>query len=171
MSVPIEEVLQTQRLRLRKFTIEDSAFIIELVNTPGWLRFIGDRHIHTAEQAIQYLENGPTKSYRENGFGLSMVETLNDAIAIGMCGLLKREQLDVPDVGFAFLPQYMNMGYAYEIAHATVVHAHEALALPKLAAITLPENERSIRLLEKMNFRFEKKITLVAEQLLLYAHP
>jgi RimJ/RimL family protein N-acetyltransferase len=171
MSVTIEEVLVTHRLRLRKFTVEDAPFIIELVNTPGWLRFIGDRHIHTLEQAVQYIENGPAKSYSENGFGLSMVETLKDRKSIGMCGLLKREQLDVPDIGFAFLPQYMCMGYAYEAAQAAVLHAHEVLGLPKLAAITLPENERSIRLLEKMNFRFEKKIKLAAEELLQYTHP
>jgi RimJ/RimL family protein N-acetyltransferase len=171
MTVSIEEVLQTPRLRLRRFTAEDAAFIIEIVNTPGWLRFIGDRHIHSIEQAIQYLEKGPAKSYHDNGFGLSMVERLNDRAAIGMCGLLKREQLDVPDVGFAFLPQYMCMGYAYEIANATVQHAHDVLGIPKLAAITRPENERSIHLLEKMNFRFEKKINLAAEELLQYSHP
>ena len=170
MSVLKAEILQTQRLRSRRLTAEDAGFIIELVNTPGWLRFIGDRHIHTIEQAVQYLENGPIKSYQENGFGLSMVETINDRIPVGMCGLLKREQLEIPDLGFAFLPQYMSMGYAFEIAHATVQHAHAEIGIPKLAAITLPENERSIRLLEKLNFRFEKKMKLAAEELSFYTH-
>jgi len=152
-------IFETERLRLREFTVEDTGFILELLNSPGWLQYIGDRNVKTTEQARSYLENGPLKSYRENGFGLSMVET-KDRIPIGMCGILKRENLEYPDIGFAFLSSYQGRGYAYEIAMQTMNYAREQLKIPRIAAITVPKNEKSIRLLEKIGLQFERNITL-----------
>lgn len=164
------EFFRTPRLRLRRFNGGDTDFIIELLNSPGWLKYIGDRQVKTAEQARQYLDAGPSRNYRVKGFGLSMVETLESEQPIGMCGVLWRDQLDVPDIGFAFLPAFMGQGYAFEIASATVQFAHDKLHIPRLAAITLPENNRSIHLLQKMNFRLEKKVKLTDEELLQFIH-
>src|SRR6478736_8102385 len=113
-------ILETERLQLRQFEIDDAEFIVELVNTPGWLKFIGDRNIKTTEDAIRYLQNGPMKSYQENGFGLSLVEEKGNRKSIGMCGILKRDSLENPDIGFALLPEFVGKGYAFEIALATV---------------------------------------------------
>ncbi|MGZ3838578.1 MAG: GNAT family N-acetyltransferase [Flavisolibacter sp.] len=143
-------ILETERLGLRTFTLDDTAFIIELLNSPGWLQFIGDRNVKTREQAMAYLENGPMKSYIQNGFGLSLVERKEDGIPIGMCGIVKRDTLSHPDIGFAFLPEYNGKGYAMEMAEATLAYARDTLGLPTILAITLPENSRSIRLLEKI---------------------
>src|SRR5215210_8708442 len=99
-------ILETDRLRLRQFTLQDTSFIIELLNSPGWLKFIGDRNVKSEPQARNYLENGPLKSYQEYGYGLSMVERKTDNQAIGMCGILKRQTLEHPDIGFAFLPRF-----------------------------------------------------------------
>ena len=123
-------VLETDRLTLRQFTIHDTDFIISLLNSPGWLEFIGDRNVKTQEQATDYLLNGPIKSYHENGFGLSLVELKHPQKPIGMCGLLKREYLEHPDIGFAFLPEYSGKGYAYEIAKATMDYAEAMLKMP-----------------------------------------
>lgn len=165
-------MLETERLLLREFTTDDTAFILELVNSAGWLQYIGDRNIKSVEQAKAYLENGPIKSYRENGFGLCLVERKDDAKAIGMCGLLKREYLDTPDMGFAFLPEFNGNGYAYEIANATVEYAKNKLKISTVSAITMANNEKSIRLLEKMGFSFKKTIFLPTgkEELQLYIH-
>lgn len=165
-------ILETERLSLRKFTHEDADFIIELVNSSGWIKFIGDKNVKTKEQAIDYLENGPLKSYRENGFGLSMVERREDGKSIGMCGLLKREHLETPDIGFALLPDHYGKGYAHEIAGATVFHAKTYLSIPKICAITLAENTRSIRLLEKLGLRFIKTFCFPGknEELQLYSN-
>lgn len=95
-------ILETERLILRQFTIHDTKFIIELVNSPGWIENIGDRNIKTEEQARRYLQDGPLRSYEVNGFGLSLVEIKNDGTPIGMCGILKRDNLENPDIGFAF---------------------------------------------------------------------
>lgn len=168
----MEYLLETDRLRLKELKRSDSDFIIQLVNTPGWLQYIGDRNVYTTEQAVHYLESGPLKSYQLNGYGLSLVERKEDGRAIGMCGMLKRDTLDVPDVGFAFLPEVSGQGYALEIVTATVSYARAKFSLTKIAAIVLPENTKSIALLEKTGFKFEKRIRLTADaqELLLYSN-
>ena len=163
-------ILETERLSLRQFEITDTGFIVELVNSPGWIKFIGDRNIKTKEQAEDYLKNGPIKSYEDNGFGLYLVELKNDKIPIGMCGIIKRDNLDSPDIGFAFLPAYTGQGFAFEIASATVEFAKDVLKLPEILAITVPHNKASIKLLEKLGLAFSKKINFSAdkEELMLY---
>ena len=117
MSVPITE---SKRLVLRRFTVADSGFILRLLNAENWLKFIGDRHVRTTRQAEDYLLNGPVRSYEVNGFGLSLVALKADSTPVGMCGLLKRQELEHPDIGFAFLPEYTGKGYAFEIAEKTL---------------------------------------------------
>lgn len=165
-------ILETERLKLREFTLEDSGFIIELLNSPGWLEYIGDKNVKTTEQAKNYLENGPLKSYALNGFGLALVEKKNDLKPIGMCGIIKRDNLENPDIGFAFLPDFSGNGYAFEIANATLVFAKEKLNLPRISAITLPENSRSIRLLEKIGLSLNKSFRFPnsEEELLLFTN-
>jgi RimJ/RimL family protein N-acetyltransferase len=163
-------ILETERLRLREFTPEDASFIIELVNSPGWLKYIGDRNIKTTDQARAYLENGPIKSYHDNGFGLWMVENKVINTPIGMCGILKRETLEHLDLGFAFLPEYMGKGYAFEAATATLTFAKEKLNVQTLCAITVPDNQNSIKLLQKVGMRFNNRICFPnnPEELLMY---
>lgn len=165
-------LIETDRLRLRTLTLEDTTFIIELLNSPGWLQFIGDRNVKTEIQAKNYLQDGPFKSYAENGFGLWLVEKKEDNQPMGMCGFLKRDYLETPDIGFAFLPYFNGKGYAYEMASATLVYAKHQLKVSKISAITLPDNEKSIRLLEKIGLKFIKTIYLAPdkEELLLYGN-
>lgn len=148
-------ILQTERLLLRQFTLSDTAFIIELLNTEDWIKYIGDRNIKTEEQAKQYLTNGPIKSYAANGFGLCLV-ALKDGTPTGLCGLIKRDHLPHPDIGYAFLPQYTGSGYAFEIANAVLQHAFSELKKEKIIAITLPENKNSVKLLEKLGMKYEE---------------
>ena len=152
----MNSILETERLILREFTADDTQFIIELVNSRGWIENIGDRNIKTEEQARKYLESGPLKSYEVNGFGLSLVEMKSDGTPIGMCGILKRDNLEHPDIGFAFLPAFMGKGFAYEMADATMTFARDTLKLPAIFAITVPANKASIKLLGKIGLRFIK---------------
>lgn len=163
-------ILETVRLRLREFNLQDAAFIIELLNSAGWIKFIGDRNVKTLNDAEKYLENGPLKSYREFGYGLSMVELKSGNSPIGMCGIINRAALDVPDIGFAFLPNFEGKGYGFEIAYAIMKHARVDLKLTALVAISLPANVRSVKLLEKLGFKFLKTTVdpVTAEELLLY---
>jgi RimJ/RimL family protein N-acetyltransferase len=161
-------ILETERLVLRKFNINDAPFIVELLNTPTWLQFIGDRGIRTLAHAQSYLINGPLLGYATYGFGLYMVELKETKAPIGMCGLVKRAYLDDLDLGYALLPQFEGKGYAYEIAMATVNYAFTQLHLLRLAAITLETNKRSVQLLQRMGFIFKETIEVEKEELMLF---
>jgi RimJ/RimL family protein N-acetyltransferase len=147
-------LLETDRLQFRELTHEDALFIVELVNTAGWLKYIGDRNVKTNEQAINYLDQGPIKSYRENGFGLWLVETKEQKKPIGICGFLRRDYLDHPDIGFAFLPDYHGKGLAQESAQACLAYGRKKLKMNVIYAITLPSNQNSIKLLEKIGLTY-----------------
>ena len=142
--------VETGRLALRQFTTEDAAFILELLNEPSFLRFIGDKGVRTAADARGYLLQGPIDSYARNGFGLCLVALREDATPIGMCGLVKREALEHPDVGFAFLPDHWAKGYAFEAASAVLAHGRDVLKLTRILAITQTDNVSSIRLLQRL---------------------
>ncbi|MFD1256321.1 GNAT family N-acetyltransferase [Mucilaginibacter terrae] len=148
-------ILETERLVLRQFSITDAPFITQLLNSPKWLEFIGDRQIKTIANAQNYLVNGPLLSYKTTAFGLYLVQLKDSSKPIGMCGLVKRDYLNDLDLGYALLPQFEGNGYAYEIASATVIYAFENLHLLRLAAITTTYNLRSVHLLEKMGFVFK----------------
>jgi len=152
--------LQTERLILRPFTLADTTFIITLLNSEGWLKYVGDRNVKTFTDAASYLLNGPLKSYTDNGFGLSAVEMRNSGELIGMCGLIKRDSLEHVDIGFAFLPEHQGKGYAAEIADACLSYAFRQLNLEKVVAITLPANKSSIALLEKLGMRLQGTVNL-----------
>lgn len=165
------EIIESERLSLRPLTLEDSAFILELLNTDGFIKYIGDRNVRTIDQANDYLLNGPLKSYETNGFGLSLAELKTDRTPIGMCGLLKRDYLDHPDMGFAFLPNYTGKGYAHEIAKELLHYGLHKLGMGNILAITLPENSSSIKLLEKLGFGYERNFISpdTNEELCLYS--
>jgi RimJ/RimL family protein N-acetyltransferase len=165
------KVLETQRMILRWFEPGDAAFILELVNDPDWLRFIGDKKVRTLDDARAYIEKGPVAMYAKYGLGLYLVELKDGAVPIGMCGLIRREGLADVDIGFAFLPSFRGSGYAFESAQATMDYGKRVLGLKRIVAITSPGNEDSSRLLEKIGMRFESTVRMPGgdEELRLYA--
>ncbi len=160
MTGPHTTMIHSERLTLRELRDSDAPFILELVNDPAWLRHIGDKGVHTLDDARAYIANGPAASHARHGFGLDLVELKADATPIGICGLIKRDTLPDVDIGYAFLPQFRGAGYAAEAAAAVIHHAREALALPRLAAIVSPDNHDSIRVLEKLGLRFENMVRM-----------
>lgn len=153
-------VLETDRLLLRPFTADDGEFTLTLVNESSFLRYIGDKKVRNLEDARQYILSGPAASYQRHGFGLYLVELRESHTPIGMCGLLKRAELSDPDIGFAFLPDYWNQGFAFEAAVAVLQDADQRLRLRRILAITSLDNEASIKLLERLGFGFEDLIKL-----------
>jgi RimJ/RimL family protein N-acetyltransferase len=153
----------TERLNIRELEPGDAPFILTLLNDPSFIRNIGDRGVHTLDDAIAYIDNGPRASYARHGFGLCLVELAGTATPIGICGLLKRDQLPDPDIGFAFLPAHWSKGYAFEAASAVLAHAREALRVSRCLAIVNPANESSLRLLERLGFRYDRMIRLTPE--------
>ena len=165
------EVAQTERLLLRWLDPGDSAFILELVNDPSWMRYIGDKGVKTIQDAKRYIENGPVEMYQRLGFGLYMVDLKENGVPIGICGLIKRDALPDVDLGFAFLPRFWGNGYAFESASAVMSYGREALGLSRIVAILSQDNHRSAKLLEKLGFRFDSTVSLQpgGDQLMLYA--
>ena len=153
-------LIETPRLIIDRLQPEDSAFIFKLLNDPDWIRFIGNRNIDTEGDAQAYIENGPLKSYAQNDFGLYRVSVKEGNIPIGICGLIKRAELEDVDIGYAFLREFRGKGYALEAALAVLNYGQWEIGLRRIVAITTPDNEDSIRLLEKAGLSFEKMIRL-----------
>jgi len=151
-------VLESARLRLRPLTADDAAFILELVNEPAWLQFIGDRNVHTLDDARTYIAKGPATMYARHGFGPLAVELKEGGAPVGICGLIKRETLPDVDLGYALLARFRGRGYASEAAAAVLAHGKPAFGLARVIALTAPDNTDSIRLLERLGFRYERMI-------------
>lgn len=160
--------LTTDRLELVEFSAYNAPFIIELLNSPGWLQFIGDRNVHTTDAAIAYLLSGPMKSYEQHNFGALLVKSRNTNQPIGMCGLFQRDYLSYPDLGFALLPAFEGAGYAFEAARA-VLQAAAHRGFTTIGAILTRGNEKSFSLLQRLGFAEAGMITPPGsdEQLLL----
>ena len=154
------KVLETERLVLRRVTVEDDEFILELLNDPSWLRFIGDRGVRTLDAAREYISKTLVAMYERLGFGLYLTELKGEGVPVGLCGLIKRDTLQDVDIGFAFLPEFRGKGYGYESASAVMAYGKEAFGLKRLAAITSPDNHVSAKLLEKLGFRLEGRVKL-----------
>jgi RimJ/RimL family protein N-acetyltransferase len=155
------QVIVTPRLALRELTLEDAPFVLRLLNDPSFLRYIGDRGVRDLDDARRYISRGMIESYRSHGYGLWLVEALEShRQPMGLCGLVSREGLPAPDIGFAFLPQWWSRGYAYEAASAVMAHARREWGLGRVLAIASPQNASSLRLLRKLGFEYERDVLM-----------
>lgn len=148
--------LLSKRTRLRPLLLDDAEFIFELLNDADWLKYIGDKGVYNLRGAENYIINGPQRMYAQQGCGLLLVETLNSAKPIGLCGILQRDNLDIPDIGFAFLASERGQGLAAEAASAVIHDFFEHNELHCLAGITAKDNEASMTLLKKLGFVFSR---------------
>lgn len=164
-------IIETERLALRKLGLEDAGFILDLLNQPSFIQFIGDRGVRTLDEARAYILNGPIASYERFGFGLYAILLKDSGIPIGMCGLIKRAVLEDVDIGFAFLPQFWLKGYGFEAASAVLAYGKSQWGLKRIVGVTQPDNQASIHLLKKLGLRYKKNVTLVetGPELLLFA--
>lgn len=166
----ITTAIFTDKLLISPFTIEDAPFLFELMNSPSWLKFIGDRGIKTVNDAKDFIFNKHFVNYKENGFGSYKVTLIETGNPIGTCGFFKREGLQDVDLGFAFLPEYEGQGFAFESATTLLEIFQKNTDFKRVVAITLPENTKSIALLERLGFHEEKSIQLSTtdEELMLF---
>ncbi len=169
-------ILETERIILRELTEDDAEFMLDLLNQPSFIKYIGDRFVRNLSQSREFIENRYRVSYAEHGFGLYAVElkaensnlepeilNLKSEIrnqTVGICGFVKRDYLPDADLGFAFLPQFEKKGLAFESADAVMKYGREKLDLKKILAITTQDNESSGRLLERLGFAFEGLVKL-----------
>lgn len=153
-------VLTTSRLNIRHIELSDADFIMELYNTPGWIKYVGDRGVTSEENAEEYLNSRIIPLYEKLGYGFYLVERLSDQKRIGICGIVKREGLDDVDIGYGFLPEYHGKGFAIEAAQACLDHGFTDHKIKRIVAITLEGNHSSIALLKKLGMTYEKMIKL-----------
>jgi RimJ/RimL family protein N-acetyltransferase len=144
--------LETRRLTIRPFELNDAAFILRLLNEPSFIANIADKGVRDIEGAQRYLLEGPLESYRRHGFGLYRIGLKEQDTPIGMAGLLKRDYLADIDLGYALLPEFCGCGYAQEAAAAVLAFARESLAVERFCAIVNESNLSSIKLLGKLGF-------------------
>lgn len=159
-------IIETERLILRELTLADAEFILALLNTPEWLTNVGDRNVHNVADAERYLQ-GPMQSYADHGLGLWAVTLKSDDTPIGLCGLIKRNELEDIDIGYALFSEYTGKGYAFEAAGAVVQKGWADFGLKRIIAITIPENIRSVALLLKLGFILEKEFYMAGDTQLL----
>ncbi len=165
------EIIETERLILRKIEESDCEFVYSLLNSPGWLKYIGDRGIKDLEDATTYIRDKVLSLYDQHGYGPYGVRTKLNNSLIGFCGLFKRDFLEDADIGFAFLPEHSGKGYAIESAVSVLDNARDVIGLKRVSAITLEGNDRSINVLKKLGMSFKEKIIYPGsgEELLLYS--
>jgi RimJ/RimL family protein N-acetyltransferase len=156
-------VLETERLLLKQLSYDDCEFIVELVNEPLFKQYIGDKNVSTLDDARRYLREGPIGNYEQHGYGLFLVSTTDSGTPAGICGLIKREEFDDPDIGFAFLKRFRESGYAFESSVAVLEYAFATLGLRRIIAMADPENVRSVTLLARLGFRFEREVRMAAD--------
>lgn len=143
-------ILQSERLDFYALTVSDAELMLRLLNEESFIRNIGDRGVRTLEQALIYLQDGPLRSYQQHGFGMYRLVRKADGVNIGLAGLVYREYLGIPDVGYALLPEFSGAGYASEAALAVYQYGKTGLKLPQIVGIVAPDNQASKKILEKI---------------------
>jgi len=161
---------ETERLLLKPTSVDDAGFILELLNTPKWIQFIGDRNVTTPEEAKAYIENRMMPQLLRLGYGNYTITRKQDGAKIGSCGLYDREGLEGIDIGFALLPDFEKQGYGFEVVNRIKDFAVNDLQLTQISGITTKDNISSQNLLVKIGLQFEKYVTIPndAEELCLY---
>ncbi|HZX23939.1 MAG TPA: GNAT family N-acetyltransferase [Woeseiaceae bacterium] len=152
-------VAQTRRLTLRRLREDDAGFLLRLVNEEAFRTHIGDKNLATDEQARRFIREGAWTCQPKPGYGQFLVGSRESGLALGVCGLLYREELEVTDVGFAFLPEARGRGYAAEAARAVLEYGR-GLGVADIVALVAPDNAASIRVLEKLGFGLRQQLRL-----------
>ena len=152
MSLSSGSVPESSRLTFRLPSVEDASFYNTLMNEPDYHRFIADRGVRSSKDAAAFIETKTLAHFAEHKVGLWLVELKETGAPIGACGLVVRDDLDNPDLGYAFLEDARGKGYAREAAGAVLDFIRERMDLPIVCAITHTENERSASLLLKLGF-------------------
>ena len=154
------QILETNRLILREVTLDDGQFIFDLLNTPKFKKYIGDRGVNSLKESREFIDTKYRQSYIDHGYGLYAIETKDDGKSVGVCGFVRRDTLPGPDIGFAFLPEFEGKGYGFESAKAVMDFGRDTLGFTNLFAITSQDNEVSGKLLAKLGFTFGELISM-----------
>lgn len=157
------KTFETERLQIKPTLVEDAAFILDLLNTPKWMQYIGGRNVHTVEDAKAYISERMLPQLEKLGYSNYTVTRKSDGEKLGTCGLYNRDGIEGIDIGFAFLPQFEKKGYAFESVQKLLEVAIHDFTIKKISAITTKENSASQKLLTKIGMTFKKKVRIPNE--------
>ena len=157
-------VLETKRLLIRHFVRDDADFILRQLNEPSWLEFIGDKNVYNLNDAKKYIELVELSMYQKYGFGMFLVFDKQTEIPMGLCGLMKRDDLDHADLGYALLPEFWQQGYALEAVQSILEYTKHTHGLSRILALSKSSNASSIKLLNKVGFTFERDLKLMENE-------
>jgi len=152
--------LDTERLTIRRLTLDDAELMLAIWTDPAFVRNVADRGVRTLQQAREQLRESALGLYETYGYGPYRVALKSDDRPVGICGVFRRDGLDEPDIGYALLPEFYGQGYMIEAASRVLDHARDDLGIARLVAIVQPGNEPSVRLLGKLGLEFERIMRL-----------
>ena len=161
-------MIETARLVIRRFVVTDAPFVLELLEDPAFRKHVGDRGVRDLEDARKYIEAGPVASYERHGSGLMLMLLRESSVPVGMCGILHREELPAPDLGYALLPSFRGRGLAKEACDGVLSDAR-ARGVEEVLAIVSKENAPSIAVLEHLGFERRGEHRSDGEALALFA--
>ncbi|MEZ6196553.1 MAG: GNAT family N-acetyltransferase [Planctomycetota bacterium] len=152
--LPVE---RSERLRLDPIREEDAPLVLRVLDDAEFRRFVADRGVRTEEDARRYLREGPLAIAAREGFGLWRVSHRDDGRGIGVASILRRDEYEHPDLGYAIVAEERGRGFATEAGAAAMRIARERLGLGPLLAIVQVDNLASVRVVEKLGFRLERR--------------
>lgn len=150
-------ILETDRLAFHEFEVADAPFLLEVMNHPDYHKFIGDRGLRSVEDAENYIREKLIGAYTEFGFGFWIARLRETGERAGLAGVLRRDMLDAPDVGYAIHQKFKGKGLAQEATRGVLKYAKVALGFHRVCAITNVENQASINVLMKCGFEFSER--------------
>ena len=159
-----ELLLETERLSLRWLTLDDADLLLAVWNDPAFVRHVGDRGIRTIEETRSAMQEGAFHLYETYGYGPYRIALKDTDVAVGLCGLFRRDNLEIADIGYAVLPEHCGKGYAHEASMAVIDYARDVLGMQQLCSIVSPNNDASVHLIRKLGLRFERMHRLPDEE-------
>lgn len=153
-------IIETERLLLQPMKIDDADLILELYNSPNFIKFIGDRNIKSIQDAEHYIANKFLPQLERLGYGNFLIKLKSNGKKIGGVGIFEREGLEIHDIGFSFLPEFEGKGYGFEAASELLKMAFTEFGLNKISAITSKENSASQKLIGKLGLQYQSIVRL-----------
>ncbi len=155
----MDAVLETPRLILRSFTLDDVDAMYQLMTVPDVIRYVGNKPAQSKQDVLDYLQQHPLRDYQVYGYGRFACVWKETGQVIGFSGIKYLEEISETELGYRFLPQFWRKGLATEAGQAVIEFA-QGLGLKSLVAVIHPQNEGSKLVATKLGFCLEWKTEL-----------
>ena len=158
LEVRAEELdkFETMRLIVERMQVSDFAVMNAILNSEGFLKYIGDRNIRSDDDAKAYI----SKTLENDNIHYWIVRLKDNNVPIGMVSFVQRDYLPCRDIGYSFLPNFTGKGYAFEAVKALLEKIPACYNVETVLAALNKDNASSVRLVEKLGFKHQKEIEI-----------